>query len=303
MSEHYTYLDGKLKGERRDRISTKITSFPSIVDTDEGKVFAELIENPHHLYIFGAGHVSKALYDQANMLDLSVTVIDDRDVFLTEDRFKNALRLCTSAYEGTVAAFTFSKEDYVVIMTRGHKDDYRVLKAVLLSQDQPGYIGMIGSRGKVGYVKDHLKEEGVPQSLIDSVHAPIGLPFDTETPQEIALSIMAEIYTKAHTKGVSRIEKATLQALENEKDAVEVIIIEKHGSAPRNVGTRMIVKENSTIGTIGGGAIEQAAIHEARLLLKGEERVKIKDYSLESTTASNLGMVCGGDVKLALVRL
>lgn len=300
----YTYISGKFAGKRLDNIKMDVKKYPAVINTDDGEIFVENIEEPLKLYIFGAGHVSKAVYNQAELLDIKCTVVDDREEFLSEQRFKNALRVCTTDYKATIDAFDFKESDAVVIMTRGHKDDYLVLKSVLEKGGiMPRYIGMIGSKGKVEYVYDKLRNDGIKNSTLDMVHAPIGLPFDTETPAEIALSVMAEIYTFKHSKGTSIVEENTVEALKTAKDAIECIIIQKHGSGPRNVGSRMIVKKDEVIGTVGGGAVEAACISDARDMLKNGSATMQKDYSLESQTAENLGMVCGGSFRVAFVRL
>lgn len=298
----YTYLNGPYEGKRCSSIDEEMKTFPSLVETKSGKVFAEDIQEPHHLYICGAGHVAKAVYDLATLLEIATTVMDDREEFVSEARFKNAMRICTDSYEATIEAIDFKDSDSVVIMTRGHKDDYRSLKSVLEKDERPGYIGMIGSKSKIAFVYDKLKNDGISASVIKTVHAPIGLPFDTETPAEIALAILAEIYSSRHSKSLSIVEKDTLNAIEK-GEGIEVIIITKHGSAPRNVGTRLVVTADSVIGTIGGGAVENAAILEAKDMLSSSDKVREKHYSLESQTAINLGMVCGGNVDVAFVRL
>lgn len=298
----YTYLTGPNAGKRCSAIDEEVKTFPSLVETANGKVFAEDIQEPHHLYICGAGHVAKAVYDMANLLEIATTVMDDRSEFVSAERFKDAMRICTDSYEATIDAIDFKDSDSVVIMTRGHKDDYRSLKSVLQKDNRPGYIGMIGSKSKIAFVYDKLRKDGISDDVIKTVHAPIGLNFDTETPAEIALAILAEIYYSRHSKSLSIVEKDTLRAIET-GDGIEVIITTKHGSAPRNVGTRLVVTKDSVIGTIGGGAVENAAILEAKDMLNSTDKVREKHYSLESQTAINLGMVCGGNVDVAFVRL
>lgn len=299
----FTYLSGNDKGKRLSVCPENIKRFPSLVETKNGKVFAENIQEPHHLYICGAGHVAKAVYDMATLLEIQTTVMDDRSEFVNENRFKNALRILTESYEDTIEAIDFKDSDSIAIMTRGHKDDYNCLKSVLQKDNRPGYIGMIGSKSKINYVYDKLRNDGIKDDLLKTVHSPIGLPFDTETPMEIALAILAEIYTSRHSKSLSIVERDTLLAMQNEKNGIEVIITEKQGSAPRNVGTRMVVTSDKVVGTIGGGAVENAAILEARDMLTTSDVVREKFYSLESHTAANLGMVCGGNVNVAFVRL
>lgn len=298
-----TYLKGKREGVREYNLPKGVEKIPQIYETDNERFFVEKIEDPHRLFIFGAGHVSKSLYDLACFLDIQTIVSEDREEFLNASRFPNALRVITSDYESTIPELGIKNTDSVVIMTRGHKGDYNVLKSVLSLSGLPGYIGMIGSKSKVAYVFAALIEEGFSKDKIKAVHAPVGLPFDTETPPEIALSIMAEIFTTRHKKGVSIIEEKTKQALCEVKDGIEVIITEKHGSGPREVGTRMVVTKDSVIGTIGGGSLEAHAINDARKMLEDNITVLEKHYSMNNNDASSIGMVCGGDCNLALVKL
>lgn len=298
-----TYLSGKNKGKREYPSKTNNEKIPSICEVNGERYFIENIEDPHRLFIFGAGHVSKAVYELACFLDIQTIVAEDREEFLNAERFPKALRIITNDFSATIPEMGIKNTDSVVIMTRGHKDDYATLKEILLLNEQPGYIGMIGSKSKVAYVFEHLKEDGISKEKIKTVHAPIGLPFDTETPPEIALSIMAEIFSTRHKKSTSIIEEKTKKALAEVKDGIEVIITSKHGSGPREVGTRMVVTKNSVVGTIGGGSLEAHAINDARKMLEDKVIVLEKHYSMNNTDAQSIGMVCGGECTLALVKL
>ena len=298
-----TYLKGKREGTREYKLPCDIDKIPSVYEKNGERFFVENIEDPHRIFIFGAGHVAKALYDLACFLDIQTIVSEDREDFLNANRFPNAMRIITSDFDKTIPELGIRNTDSVVIMTRGHKDDYVVLKSILSLSEMPGYIGMIGSKSKVAYVFNSLIDEGFSKEKLKAVHAPVGLPFDTETPSEIALSIMAEIFTTRHKKGVSVVEEKTKKALSEIKNGIEVIITEKHGSGPREVGTRMVVTKDSVIGTIGGGSLEAHAINDAREMLNNNINVLEKHYSMNNNDASSIGMVCGGDCNLALVKL
>ncbi|MBP1735742.1 MAG: XshC-Cox1-family protein [Deltaproteobacteria bacterium] len=143
------------------------------------------------LYIFGAGHVSQFLAKVAKMVDFNVTVIDDRAEFANKERFPEADNVIVEDFNKVFNHLDFSRKPYLVIVTRGHSHDALVLEK---SIEQPTrYIGMIGSNRKVRMVLDYLREKGLKKDILESVHAPIGLDIKSETPQEIAISIVAEL--------------------------------------------------------------------------------------------------------------
>jgi xanthine dehydrogenase accessory factor len=132
------------------------------------------------------------------MVDFNVTVIDDREEFANRERFPEADRIIIEDFDKAFSRIDFSCESYLVIVTRGHSHDALVLEK---SIDHPTrYIGMIGSKRKVRMVLDYLREKGVNEEVLGSVHAPIGLAINSETPQEIAISIVAELIQVRGTK-------------------------------------------------------------------------------------------------------
>lgn len=152
-----------------------------------------------NLYIFGAGHVSQFLSKVAKMVGFKVTVIDDRAEFANTQRFPEADTVVVSDFQDVFSQIDFAANSYVVIVTRGHSHDARVLEhCVRLPM---AYIGMIGSKRKVRVVLDYLKEKGVSEDILKSIHAPVGIPINSETPQEIAISIVAELI---HTRGMRK---------------------------------------------------------------------------------------------------
>ncbi|WKY47141.1 XdhC/CoxI family protein [Eubacteriaceae bacterium ES3] len=144
------------------------------------------------VYIFGGGHVGLEVEKMLAYIGFKTTVIDDRKEFVNRQRFPKAgdvklVKDFSSAFDG----LDCDENTYLVIVTRGHSWDYEVLKRAL--QEKVAYIGMIGSKRKNKTIFDRLREEGVTEDMLKQVHAPIGLSIGAETPEEIAVSIAAEI--------------------------------------------------------------------------------------------------------------
>jgi xanthine dehydrogenase accessory factor len=156
----------------------------------DGFIIEPVTSSPS-LYLFGAGHVSQYVSRVAAMTDFEVTVIDDREDFANRERFPEAREVIVDDFHSVFERLYFSGREYVAILTRGHKHDALVLEEVIKRPTR--YIGMIGSRRKTKLVYDHLKRKGVSAEALESVHAPIGLNIQAETPQEIAVSIVAQL--------------------------------------------------------------------------------------------------------------
>ena len=143
------------------------------------------------LYIFGGGHVSQYLSIVAKLVDFYTVVIDDRPEFANKERFPDADEILVMDFESVFDRLSFTGNEYVVIVTRGHQYDASVLQEVLRHDFK--YVGMIGSKRKVKIILENLRQMGFREELINKVHAPIGLDINAETPQEIAISIVAEL--------------------------------------------------------------------------------------------------------------
>lgn len=143
-------------------------------------------------FVFGAGHCGEQLVPVLGMLGFSTVVIDDRAEFANSERFPNAdMIVVPDSFEGALAQMLVDENSYIIIMTRGHLHDRAVLRQAL--RTNAAYMGMIGSRKKVADTFAALMEEGVSAEDLARVHAPIGLPITAETPEEIAISIAAEL--------------------------------------------------------------------------------------------------------------
>ena len=155
------------------------------------EVFVEPVLPPAILYVFGAGHVALHLCQAAANAGFEVTVTDDRSSYATKERFPTAREVLAGDFDETTQKLDPSESSYIVIVTRGHRDDMRILRWAV--QTRARYVGMIGSKRKVIEIFKTLKQEGVPAHLFDRVHAPVGLDIGAVTPEEIAVAITAEL--------------------------------------------------------------------------------------------------------------
>jgi xanthine dehydrogenase accessory factor len=155
------------------------------------EVFVEPILPPAILYVFGAGHVAINLCAAATNAGFEVTVTDDRSSFATKERFPAAREIHALDFEEAMQKLDPNEASYIVIVTRGHRDDMRILRWAV--QTQARYVGMIGSKRKVIGIFNTLRNEGLPAHLFDRVHAPVGLDIGAITPEEIAVAITAEL--------------------------------------------------------------------------------------------------------------
>lgn len=158
----------------------------------QGRIYLQPVGPRESLYIFGAGHCGQRLAEIAHLVGFSIVVIDDRAEFASKQRFPLAERLVTpESFTQAFADLAIDEESYVVIMTRGHAHDKEVLAQAL--RTPAAYIGMIGSKRKVAETFQELEQEGVSREALARVHAPIGIDISSETPEEIAVSIVAEL--------------------------------------------------------------------------------------------------------------
>jgi len=154
-------------------------------------IFIEPLIPQALLYIFGAGHVSVSLYTVAKDSGFRVTVVDDRVTYANRERFPEAQEVIAEDFDQAMAKLAPTEAAYIVIVTRGHRDDMRILRWAV--QTKARYVGMIGSKRKTIAIFRELQNEGLPASLFERVYAPIGLDIGAGTPEEIAISITAEL--------------------------------------------------------------------------------------------------------------
>jgi xanthine dehydrogenase accessory factor len=154
-------------------------------------VFVEPVLPVPHAYIFGAGHISKSLSKVATLAGFATVVVDNRDTFANRDRFPEAQAVHAEEYEDVFPKLPINETSYLIIVTRGHRDDMRVLELAIATPAR--YIAMIGSKRKVLNVIRELEKKGLPREAFERIHAPMGLAIGAITPEEIAVSVTAEM--------------------------------------------------------------------------------------------------------------
>jgi xanthine dehydrogenase accessory factor len=165
-------------------------------------VYIEPIEPSPELYVVGAGHVGLHLARLAHEVGFRVHVVDDREKFANKERFPTAEEVIAEDIPAWIERSALPAHAYVVIVTRGHTNDLEALRA--LAPKELRYLGLIGSRAKVARIYDELARHGMKDATLEHVHAPIGLDIGAVTPQEIAVSILAELIAVKHGKITSR---------------------------------------------------------------------------------------------------
>lgn len=179
MQTLYVSADGGLS-ERRSQAGA-----------DDAEVMLQLFESPSRLVIVGGGHVGHALATIGEIVGFAVTVIDDREEFANRDRFPMAEHVICAEVEDALDGIELDANTYVVLVSRGHRVDEDALRHSV--GRGAAYVGMIGSRRRTGTVLRHLLEEGFERAALEAVSTPIGLDIGAETPEEIAVSILAEM--------------------------------------------------------------------------------------------------------------
>jgi xanthine dehydrogenase accessory factor len=180
------------------------------------EVFVEPVLPPALLYIFGAGHVAVNLCKTAANAGFEPIVIDDRTSYATQERFPLAREIHALDFEDAIRTLDPNEASYLVIVTRGHRDDMRILRWAV--QTRARYIGMIGSRRKVIEIFKTLRNENIPAHLFDRVHAPIGLDIGAITPEEIAVAITAELIAVRRHSDASLPHMSWFRSDESQKD-------------------------------------------------------------------------------------
>jgi xanthine dehydrogenase accessory factor len=187
----------RLKKEESKQVLLPMPKAESKVD-----VFFEVIPAIRKVIIVGAGHLAIPLVKFARILGFHITVIDDRVLYANRERFPEADEVLVGNMAATLRNIDITRNTYIVLITRGHLYDEPCLREIIHSSAK--YIGMIGSRRRIKACFMRFRdEEGIPEELLNRVYAPIGLDINSETPEEIALSIISEM-VKVRRGGTAR---------------------------------------------------------------------------------------------------
>lgn len=260
---------------------------------------------PQRLILLGGGHVAKAVSEFASKVEFELVVVDDRPSFANSVRFPEAKEVICDQFELALDRLNITPYDYVAILTRGHKYDAACLRK-LLQGKMPFYLGLIGSRRRVNGLKEMLLQEGYPSWKLDKIYTPIGLDIGAATPNEIGISIVAElIQCRKNGMQETQTDVVSLAQKHSDMDLLQylaypggasafIIVIDTKGSTPVKSGAMMAVDRMGRIwGTIGGGCSEYAVVQEAFSVIDSKES-KLMTVDMTNDVAAMDGMVCGG---------
>lgn len=270
------------------------------------RVFCEQIGQPALMVICGAGYVSIAVIKIAKSIGMDVTVIEDRPMFADHARIAGADRVYCEPFSSGLARVAGNQNTYFVVVTRGHRYDTECLEQILAKPY--AYLGMMGSKHRTAMMRTYLLDQKYEPETVDQIHMPIGCPIGAESPEEIAVSIMAEIIMiKNKKKQIVEYPSELIPYLTGKKDGdrkkILATIVEKHGSVPRKAGTKMLIFEDGrTIGTIGGGCAERGVIRQGLLLMNDPEK-ETALIQVHMSGEEMLDMFCGGNMEVFLEKI
>ena len=253
--------------------------------------YVEEYAPPARLVILGAGHVGTAVARAAAFVGFEVRVVDFRPELLEPARFPQGTQLVEAPFDDLSGVLP-PEPAYYLVTTNSHQRDYQCAAQVLRRPFL--FAGMLGSRKKSALVRQRLLRAGIPQEQIDRLHSPVGLNIGAETPEEIAISIVAQLVEQRRSQSANHLPSELAEQLARPDCAgVLVTVIRKEGSAPRGAGSKLLVcRDSSTYGTVGGGIVEYESIELAR---------KLDTFALRSFRSGNGeagSMACGGRMEL-----
>lgn len=268
------------------------------------QVFAERFGAVPQLIICGGGHVAASVARLAKLLGLPVLAMDDRKEYADSLSEAGADKVICQPFVQALEQVDGSAETYFIVATRAHAFDVACLKEIL--KKPAAYVGMMGSKGRSALVRRQLLEQGTDARRVEELYAPIGLSIGSQTAEEIALSILAQVVAiknkRPQTEGF---RTAVLDAMERAdaagQRAVLATIIARHGSTPREVGAKMLVLPGGKIvGSVGGGIMEHRTILAAQEMLadKAPAHRRICCFADDNSDASVAA--CGGSMELLL---
>lgn len=237
----YFWTDGELlgytgTGEVNEELKTQITETPQsgIYEIEGQKFFIEHLKRQAHLVICGGGHVSQQVIKLAGKVGFHVTVLEDRPYFADRAREAGADLVLCDAFEKSLQGIAGTPDTYFLVVTRGHRFDRACLEQIL--KKPYAYVGMMASRGRSALLKKQMAGDGFDRKALDEMYTPVGLSIHAETPEEIAVSIVAElIQIKNQTKKTAGYDSLLMEYLTGVKEPgqpkVLATIIARRGSA------------------------------------------------------------------------
>lgn len=293
------YRDRAFPPEAAEAIRGLSPGQTGILEAAGSKVFLENIPDGRRLVICGAGHVSLCVIRLGVMTGFEVTVIEDREEYAAKAGEAGAHHVLCSSFGEALDGIAGDLSTAFVIMTREHEHDVECLRRIL--GKTYAYVGMMGSRGRTEQIRRQMAAEGYDARKVEQLHMPIGLPIGSRTPEEIAVSVAAELIGVMNASDPGEgFPPGMPEELAGRPRGVLAMIVEKNGEAPRKPGTKMLVRsDGSFLGTVGGGYAEAVILRTAGQMIREESR----ETRLVTVSMKKGNMYCGGEITVFLMPL
>ena len=293
------YRDEAFPAEAAEKIRGLNPRKACILESGETRSFTEHIPGKRKLVICGGGHVALALVRICGTLDLDITVIEDREEYAGKAREAGADRVICRPFGEALDDIPGDEATAFVIMTREHRHDTECLDRIL--RKPFAYVGMMGSRSRTELIRRQMLENGHGARTVGLLHMPIGLAIGSRTPEEIAVSVAAELIQEMNAAETGEgFPEGMAEELAGGTRGTLAVIIEKNGEAPRKPGTKMLVRaDGSILGTVGGGTAEAGILREAGEMI----RTGCRESRLKTIHMTKGTMYCGGDITVFLMPL
>lgn len=263
------------------------------------RIFCEKLTGIPHLVLLGAGHVSIAVLRLARRIGFHTVVLENRQECAENAKREGADDVICMPYAEGLKKIQGNADTYFVILTSGHCFDELCIQETV--QKPNAYVGVMGKRDRVRDILTKLESQGIKKELLEQVHSPIGLNIHAKTPDEIAVSIMAEIIqTKNSLPCTELYGKDILEYLSEREKSEKLVLatlVSKQDATPRETGTKMLIlPDGRQIGTIGGGSLEGEVLKRAKHMLgQMEHSCQLFTYKQAKTDIS-----CGGGEEIFL---
>lgn len=293
------YRDEGFPQETAEEICKLTPGTTGILEIGETRLFLEPVPGGRKLVICGAGHVSLALIRLCAPLGFEITVIEDREEYAGKARKAGADRVICKPFGEALDGMSGDRSTAFVIMTRDHIHDVDCLRRIL--RKPYAYAGMMGSRSRTEQIREQMLREEYEAGKVGDLHMPIGLPIGSRTPEEIAVSVAAELVQVMNASDPGEgFPEGLAEELAGCPRGVLAMIVEKNGEAPRRPGTKMLVREDGSFrGTVGGGYAEAEILQISRKMIRdGSRESRLVSISMQKGT-----MQCGGEITVFLLPL
>ena len=245
----------------------------------------------------------------ASQLEFDIYAADDRPSFANPYTMTNAKKVICDSFPAAIEQIHPDEQDFVAIVTRGHKHDADCIRTLYASGITPAYMGLIGSKRRVAGLFENLCTEGIDRSFLDQIHTPIGLAIGAVTTDEIAISILSELilcrsrlslWKKNGILEQTNLDPVFLNALHTEGPKAIAVVVDRKGSTPVKTGAIMCVNAlGQSFGTIGGGCGEHEVLRKALEVLSDKKDMFLS-VDMTNDFAGEEGMVCGGTMDVII---